>query len=57
MGVVSGLPRVTQLSGRETNFCGLGADGRVCWGWTGNGALLAANVTGLTTRPSEVVTP
>jgi alpha-tubulin suppressor-like RCC1 family protein len=32
--------------------------GRVlCWGWTGNGALLAANVTGLTTRPSEVVTP
>jgi hypothetical protein len=57
MGVVSGLPRVTQLSGRETNFCGLGADRRVYWGWTGNGALLAANVTGLTTRPSEVVTP
>ena len=32
--------------------------GRVlCWGWTGNGALLSANVTGITTRPSEVVTP
>jgi alpha-tubulin suppressor-like RCC1 family protein len=32
--------------------------GRVlCWGWTGNGALLSANITGITTRPSEIVQP
>ncbi|MEZ4406445.1 MAG: MXAN_6577-like cysteine-rich protein [Polyangiales bacterium] len=32
MGTVFGLPAVRQLSARETNFCGLGADGQVyCW--------------------------
>jgi len=32
LGVVSGLPPVTQLTARASNFCGLGTDGRVyCW--------------------------
>ena len=32
MGAVSGLASVTQISGREANFCALGADGQVyCW--------------------------
>jgi Cys-rich repeat protein len=32
MGVVSGLPPVTQLTARASNFCGLATDGRVyCW--------------------------
>jgi alpha-tubulin suppressor-like RCC1 family protein len=40
------------------NVCAVERGGTVaCWGWTGNGALLAAGIDGITRTPAEIASP
>jgi hypothetical protein len=38
--------------------CAIDTSGQVyCWGWTGDGSLLAAGLDGLTRAPATIATP